>query len=140
MLEAGKDLLAVFMSRAFTWSGVILGCSCSINAAAPLTTGVAMLVPLISVYNDGEPGIPPYSEGDAWLPGNSVSKVLPGTRSETIALPGATRSGLTMRSPADGPLELKLVIRSSPRTDVWFVFIAPTVMTHGSLPGAAMVP
>ena len=42
----GKDLAAVFMSRAFTWSGVSDGVFCSNRAAVPETIGVAMLVPL----------------------------------------------------------------------------------------------
>ena len=45
-LTFGKVLYAVFISRALTWSGVNLEFCCSSKAAAPLTTGVAMLVPL----------------------------------------------------------------------------------------------
>ena len=45
-LHRGNDLYAVFIKRAFTWSGVKeLFCS-SMSATAPLTAGVAMLVPL----------------------------------------------------------------------------------------------
>ena len=48
---------AVFINRAFTWSGVIEGFCCKSSAAAPLTTGVAMLVPLSVMYRAG-----PYVE------------------------------------------------------------------------------
>ena len=50
VLLAGNVLEAVFISRAFTWSGVRFGFSCSRSTAAPLTTGVAMLVPLNRIY------------------------------------------------------------------------------------------
>ena len=50
------------------------------------------------------------------------------------------RSGFTMWSIAVGPLELYDVIVSSKRSGVPFVFIAPSVMTYGSLPGAVIVP
>ena len=46
LLKAGNDFQAVFISRAFTWSGVRLGLFCSRSATTPLTTPVAMLVPL----------------------------------------------------------------------------------------------
>ena len=46
-LEIGKDLVAVIINRAFTWSGVIAGFCCKSRAAAPLTTGAAMLVPFM---------------------------------------------------------------------------------------------
>jgi hypothetical protein len=45
-LLAGKPLVAVFIRRALTASGVRVGSFCSSSAAAPLTIGVAMLVPL----------------------------------------------------------------------------------------------
>ena len=45
-METIPILYAVFISRAFTWSGVSVLCSCSNKAAAPATAGVAMLVPL----------------------------------------------------------------------------------------------
>ena len=41
-----KDLLEVFINLALIVSGVILQSLLSIKAAAPLTTGAAMLVPL----------------------------------------------------------------------------------------------
>ena len=45
-LEVGKDLYAVFINRAFTWSGVSDGCACNRRSAAAEAAGVAMLVPL----------------------------------------------------------------------------------------------
>ena len=45
-LATGNVLLAVFMIRALTVSGFKVGSFWSINATAPETTGVAMLVPL----------------------------------------------------------------------------------------------
>src|SRR5919108_4675539 len=39
-----------------------------------------------------------------------------------------------------GPRELNGAITSSPRTGVPFVLDAPTVMTHGALPGALIPP
>ena len=69
----------------------------------------------------------------------------------TMALPGATRSGLsrlsTTRSPVvstwaprDGPRELKELTTSSLRLGVSFMFDEPTVITDGSCPGEPMVP
>lgn len=46
VVVAGKLLLAVFIRRAFTCAGVNLGSFSIKSAAAPLTTGVAILVPL----------------------------------------------------------------------------------------------
>ena len=45
-LMRGNDFEAVFISLAFTISGVRVGSFCSIMATDPATTGVAMLVPL----------------------------------------------------------------------------------------------
>jgi hypothetical protein len=39
----GKFFDAVFISRAFIWSGVRVGCAYSKSATAPLTTPAAML-------------------------------------------------------------------------------------------------
>ncbi len=50
VLYAGKFLVAVFINRALTVSGLRLGFFCSINATAPETTGVAILVPLSRKY------------------------------------------------------------------------------------------
>jgi hypothetical protein len=45
-LTGGNFLYAVFIRRAFTVSGVSVASFCNINATAPETAGVAMLVPL----------------------------------------------------------------------------------------------
>ena len=50
VLTAGKVLVADFISRAFTVSGVSVGSAWIMSAAAPLTTGVAILVPLRRRY------------------------------------------------------------------------------------------
>ena len=58
-----------------------------------------------------------------------------------MPVPGATRSGLAWKSIADGPRELKAaidVVGAGRR--VPFVLEAPTVSTHGALPGAVMPP
>src|SRR5262245_37420253 len=57
-----------------------------------------------------------------------------------VAWPGATRSGLADQSRNVGPRELKLATASSPRSVVPLVVPAPTVRTHGALPGALMPP
>ena len=46
VLKPGANFVAVFINRAFIWSGVRVGLLSIINAAAPLTIGAAMLVPL----------------------------------------------------------------------------------------------
>jgi hypothetical protein len=48
-LAAGKFFDALFISRAFTRSGVRLGSRSSMSATVPVTIGAAMLVPLIRV-------------------------------------------------------------------------------------------
>ena len=69
----------------------------------------------------------------------------------TMALPGATRSGLSRlsmwRTPRlsvqplrVGPRELNMLTVSSLRAAVPLVLAEPTVITDGSLPGALMVP
>src|SRR3954467_12269948 len=59
LLVFGKFLLAVFISRAFTWSGVNVGCCCKTSATAPLTTPAAILVPLRTKYGPAAE-LPPY--------------------------------------------------------------------------------
>jgi hypothetical protein len=49
-LVAGKFLVADFINRAFTWSGVSVGVFCRRRAAAPATIGAATLVPLKRKY------------------------------------------------------------------------------------------
>ena len=61
----------------------------TISATAPLTSGVAMLVPLKRKYF----GVP--TSGATSKEEYLVSSVLPASRKETIRLPGATRSGFT---------------------------------------------
>src|ERR1700686_3914463 len=85
-----KPFQAVFIKVALTWSGVSAGLFCNSNATAPLTTGVAMLVPLNTKYI----GVP--LDGATSYSGYFTSSVLPATRKETSRLPGATRSGFTM--------------------------------------------
>ena len=66
--------------------------------------------------------------------------MLPGAASETVPVPGATRSGFASKSMKVGPDELKPAIVSSLRVSVPFVLEAPTVSTHGALAGAVMPP
>src|ERR1043166_7383426 len=53
----GRSRKAVFIRRYFTWSGVRFGSFCRRSAAAPLTIGAAMLVPLNWIYSE-EPSLP----------------------------------------------------------------------------------
>ena len=66
--------------------------------------------------------------------------MLPGAASDTVPVPGATRSGFAPKSTAVGPEELNAAIVSSVRVIVPIVLEAPTVSTHGALPGAVMPP
>jgi len=52
VVDGPKPFQAVFINRAFTWSGVREGVCCKTSAATPQTTGVAMLVPLNLRYWD----------------------------------------------------------------------------------------
>ena len=63
-----------------------------------------------------------------------------GLDSETTLVPGATTSGLAMKSMAVGPRELNGAMVSSWRRAVPLAFDAPTVSTHGALAGAVMAP
>ena len=54
--------------------------------------------------------------------------------------PGATRSGFALKSIAVGPRELNAATVSSPRSVVPMWLDAPTVSTHGALPGAPTPP
>src|SRR5262245_52519670 len=69
-----------------------------------------------------------------------IYRKLPGADSDTVPTPGATRSGFAAKSIAVGPFELKSAIVSSPRVSVPLVLDAPTVRTHGALPGAVIAP
>ena len=66
--------------------------------------------------------------------------MLPAEASETVPVPGATRSGFAPKSIFVGPDELKPAIVSSYRVSVPFVLEAPTVSTHGAFAGAVIPP
>src|SRR3954470_5864291 len=106
------------------------------SATVPLTTGVAMLVPLRLRYGryvvDTVPGSR-YGDSVAYI-------ALAGLLSDSMPTPGATRSGLADASTAVGPRELNAAIVASPRSMVPMWLDAPTVSTHGALPGAATPP
>ena len=97
-LATGNVFVAVFMIRAFTVSGVRLESFCNISATVPETTGVAMLVPLIRKYCGDDRAEDVYSDVATTLPGYSLTSVEPGASSETVRFPGATKSGLAVRS------------------------------------------
>jgi hypothetical protein len=87
------------MRRALTVSGVRLGFFCSINATAPETTGVAMLVPLKRKYAEAPAELDVvYCAGGITFPGYSASSVDPGASRETTRFPRATKSGFAVRS------------------------------------------
>src|ERR1700716_69099 len=73
-----------------------------------------------------------------WL-GLWRSRVLPGTRTETILRPGATRSGL-VRPSAVGPTLDHVGRLSSAAAAVPLSSEAPTVRMSGSMPGVWIVP
>src|SRR5580704_17470096 len=116
--------------------GVRFGFAWSISATVPVTTGVAMLVPVRLRY-----GMKP-SEGVSGKrnAASVLARVLPGAASDTVPTPGATRSGLAPKSMYVGPDELKAAIVSSARVSVPIVLEAPTVRTQGALPGAVIAP
>ena len=67
--------------------------------------------------------------------------MLPGDRERDGAGAGRDQVGLRQRSRCSvGPRELKLAIVSSARVERALVLDAPTVSTHGALPGAVMPP
>ena len=95
-----------------------------------------MLVPLRLKYGLYAVGTVPETRYD-----ELVEYIVPqGSDSDTVPTPGATRSGLADQSRYVGPRELKVAMLSSPRPGVPFVLEAPTVSTHGALPGATMPP
>ena len=69
-----------------------------------------------------------------------TKSVLPASASDSIPTPGATRSGLALKSIALGPRELNAATVSSRRSAVPMWLEAPTVSTHGALPGAPIPP
>src|SRR5438034_7526405 len=91
----GKFLSALFIRRALTTSGARVGSCSKRSAAAPLTIGVAMLVPLRVKYAGEDKRLPPYVIGDTSFCGHFKSSVLFGWSSDAMRFPGATRSGLT---------------------------------------------
>ena len=58
--------------------------------------------------------------------------------SDSIPTPGATRSGLAIKSSDVGPRELNTAIWSSARAADPMWLDAPTVSTHGAFPGAVI--
>src|SRR5512144_1061267 len=79
--------------------------------------------------------VPPSSAN-----GRAFASVLFGALSDSIPTPGATRSGFAAWSIAVGPRELNGAITSSDRSAVPMWLEAPTVTTHGALPGAVTPP
>src|SRR5947209_8238889 len=120
---------AVNIRAALTAFGVIDGFFWSISATAPATTGVAMLVPLILIYEE------PIRNC-----GKLFARVEPELMAATTCDPGAVISGLIRCSTAVGPRELYVATVSSERSSVPQVVMAPTVITAGSLPGLVMPP
>src|SRR6185436_595413 len=127
---------AVYCRIAFTRFGVRAGFACSISAMVPLTTGDAMLVPLSDRYGSVAVLTVPHRR----IAGLVFQRVLPASAIDSMPTPGATRSGLAWKSMADGPRELNPAMVSSPRSAVPLWLEAPTVITHGALPGAPMPP
>ena len=104
----GKTLLAVFISRALIWSGVMAGFCWMSSAAAPLAYAVAMLVPLSRRYAVEFPTGPVAASTRRGMAeaGKFEVKLLSAASALTSRLPGATRSGFAIISSAVGPLEL----------------------------------
>src|SRR5436190_825941 len=71
---------------------------------------------------------------------NVAYSALAGSLNDSIPTPGATRSGFADASIAVGPRELNAAIVSSLRSIVPMWLDAPTVSTHGALPGDATPP
>src|SRR6266852_5527343 len=110
-----------------TWSGLSVGWRSSSNATAPETTPVAIEEPLSRKY------VAPLLAATTWS-GSSVSRVLPGTRSDTIRRPGAIRSGLAVESTGTPQAENQ-ASRSSAVVRVAWSSLDPTVIAYGSTPG-----
>src|SRR5262249_59513522 len=128
---------AVYWRIAFTAFGVSRGLASSISATVPDTTGAATLVPLRLMYGLYQ------SEGlfpAIRLAGLVCASVLNGSVVDSMPTPGAIRSGLAAKSIHDGPRALKMPIVSSERAAVPAWLAAPTVSTHGALPGDVMPP
>src|SRR3954466_7680033 len=96
----------VYCRIALTALRVSDGFACSINATVPLTTGVAMLVPLRLRYGRKDVETVPVRRNGA-----SVEYItLAGSLSDSMPTPGATRSGFADPSIAVGPRELNAAI------------------------------
>src|SRR5437660_1265928 len=109
VLSMGNDFVALSIKRALTVSGVNVGSAWIIKAAAPLTTGVAILVPLNRIYAEERVEVlvlVKYSEVSTSTAGYFFGSCEYGESSETTELPGAMRSGFTTWSKAVGPFEL----------------------------------
>jgi hypothetical protein len=109
VLSIGNDFVALSINRALTVSGVNVGSAWIIRAAAPLTTGVAMLVPLNRMYAGERVEflvLVIYSEVKTSTAVYFFGSCEYGESSETTELPGAMRSGFTTWSKAVGPFEL----------------------------------
>src|ERR1051326_5433295 len=97
------------------------------TASAPLATAAAMLVPLNTMWF--------VSTRNCGYVLYRYSFVV---ASDTRRWPGATRSGFGSASYHVGPAALYGVSRSSPRSSVFAVSNAPTVIADGALPGQVM--
>src|SRR5205807_6389220 len=105
------------MSAHLAWSGVSEGLAWNIRAATPETTAVACDVPVPLKYESP-------TRADGWV----TSMRDPGSRSDTMEIPGATTSGLANPSWV-GPSEENGATWSSETLEVCSVSSAPTVTT-----------
>src|SRR3954447_5854214 len=124
---------APICSAILTCAGEREGYAFSNSAAPPVTTGAAMLVPLRRRY--AFVALPATCHC-----GYVVLRYDLLDSSETMRVPGASRSGLTARSYRVGPRELYGATVSSDVSTVPCVSSAPTVIAYGELPGDAMPP
>ncbi len=125
LLDVG---LAVLSRIALAMSGVSDGFCWNMSAAMPATTAVACEVPVPLKYD-----VPTTAE--EW----NMSTVESGSRSETMLMPGASRSGLANLSGVGPRLEKSASTTGLPAFWSW-TFAAPTVSTKGSSPGLSTVP
>ena len=114
-------------------SGRKFVCPSTSNAATPLTTALAMLVPDNCMYASAP--VPPTCRWEYVLARYDSLASAPTTRT-----PGATTSGFKIRSNRVGPFELNAASVSSLRCGVCFVSTAPTVNAYGLFPGDVISP
>ena len=107
-----------------------------ISATVAAATGAAMLVPRRLRYGCVAVGTVPHKRAS----GLAANSVLPGSASDSMPTPGATRSGFCTWSIALGPIELNGATVSSRRSTVPLWLVAPIVSTQGALPGDVMPP